>query len=193
MGMISVLLVAAFAEAQPKPAPVLPDTESAKRVAAWLAAFNTGDDAAMRKYLAENLAPEAIERRPVEERLGMFRDMRSAFGSVELRKVVKAEEGLVTVVFAISEGFVKLNFEFEPQRPHRLLRIFGEPAEDPDLPPPRSRGDLGWDGGAPGIGAVLRADLATGYTVIVLTNYDPDAVEAVAKTIRRILSGVMKS
>jgi hypothetical protein len=32
--------------------------------------------------------------------------------------------------------------------------------------------------------------LATGYTVIVLTNYDPDAVDAVAKTIRRILSGV---
>jgi CubicO group peptidase (beta-lactamase class C family) len=57
-------------------------------------------------------------------------------------------------------------------------------------PPPRSRGELGWNGGAPGIGAVLRADLATGYTVIVLTNYDPDAVDAVAKTIRRILSGV---
>jgi CubicO group peptidase (beta-lactamase class C family) len=59
-------------------------------------------------------------------------------------------------------------------------------------PPPRSEGDLGWIGGAPGIGAVLRANLATGYTVIVLGNYDPEETEAMAKTIRRILSGVVE-
>jgi hypothetical protein len=51
---------------------------------------------------------------------------------------------------------------------------------------------LGWAGGAPGIGAVLRANLATGYTVIVLGNYDPDAVEIITKKIRRILSGVIE-
>jgi len=135
-GIMLVLLVPAFATAQPKPAPVLPDTETGKRVAGWITAFNTGDDDAMRHYLSKNMAPEAISRRPIEERLGMFRDMREAFGTVELRKVVQAAEGLVTVVFAIREGFVELNFEFEPQPPHRLLRIFGEPTDDPDLPPP---------------------------------------------------------
>jgi len=59
-------------------------------------------------------------------------------------------------------------------------------------PPPRDRGDLGWSGGAPGINSVFRADLATGYTIIVLGNYDPPAAGDVAKTIRRILSGVTK-
>jgi hypothetical protein len=39
---------------------------------------------------------------------------------------------------------------------------------------------------------VLEADLATGYTVVVLGNYDPPAAGTVAKTIRRILSGVTK-
>jgi CubicO group peptidase (beta-lactamase class C family) len=135
-GMMFALLLPAFATAQPRPAPTLPDTEAGKRVAGWIAAFNTGDDAAMRQYLSENLAPEAIARRPIEERLGMNRDMREAFGTVELRKVVQARESLVAVVFAIREGFVELSFEFEPQPPHRLMRIFGQPTEDPDLPPP---------------------------------------------------------
>jgi CubicO group peptidase (beta-lactamase class C family) len=134
--MIFALLVPASAVGQPKPAPALPDTEAGKRVTAWIGAFNTGDDGAMRKYLSENMAPEAIERRPVDERLGMFRDMRDAFGTVELRKLVQAAESLVTVVFATRDGFVKLSFEFEPRLPHRLVRIFGEPTEDPDLPPP---------------------------------------------------------
>ena len=135
-GMMLVLLAATFVNAQPKPAPTLPDTEAGKKVAGWIAAFNTGDDKAMRQYFSDNMAPEALARRPIEERLGMNRDMRAAFGTVELRKVVQAGESLVTVVFAIREGFVKLSFELEPQAPHRLLRIFGEPTDDPDLPPP---------------------------------------------------------
>jgi CubicO group peptidase (beta-lactamase class C family) len=137
VGIVFLLMVPALITAQPTPVPVLPDTEAGKRVAMWIAAFNTGSDVAMREYLADNLTPEAIQRQSVEERLGMFRDMRDAFGTAELRKVVKAEEGLVTVVFAIREGFVELSFEFEAQPPHRLLRIFGEPTDDPDQPPPQ--------------------------------------------------------
>lgn len=114
----------------------LPSTTSGTRVADWLVAFNSGDDARLRRYLAENVAPAALRRRPIEERLGMARDMRAAFGTVELRKVVKAEAGSVTVVFATRDGFVQLSFECEPRPPHRLLRIYGEPTEDPDLPPP---------------------------------------------------------
>jgi CubicO group peptidase (beta-lactamase class C family) len=59
-------------------------------------------------------------------------------------------------------------------------------------PPPRAKGDLGWAGGAPGINSVLQVDLATGYAIIVLGNYDPPAAGTVSKTIRRILSGVAK-
>lgn len=59
-------------------------------------------------------------------------------------------------------------------------------------PPPRSQGDLGWNGGAPGINSVFDTDLATGYTVIVLGNYDPPAAEEVARAIRRILSGIVR-
>ena len=136
IGPVLVLLVGSSAFAQPKAAPVLPDTDAGKGVAGWIAAFNSGDDAKMRQYLAENLTPEAIARRSIDERLGTNRDMRAAFGTVELRKVLEASENLVTVVYAVREGFVRLSFEFAPAPPHRLLRIFGEPTDDPDLPPP---------------------------------------------------------
>jgi len=38
----------------------------------------------------------------------------------------------------------------------------------------------------------VEVDLATGYTVIVAGNYDPPAAGTVARTIRRILSGVVR-
>jgi len=132
----SVLLVAASTLAQSKPAPALPDTVSGKRVAGWLAAFNSDDGAQMRQYLTDNLAPEAIARRPIEERLGTIRDMRADLGTLVLRKVAQAGEGRVVVVVRGRDEYVELTFELEPQPPHRLLWVRVEQTEDPDLPPP---------------------------------------------------------
>jgi len=128
------LLVAASALAQPKPA--LPDTAAGKRVAGWLAAVNSGDDAKMRQYFTDNLAPEAIEQRSIEDRLATVRAMRTDLGTLELRKVVQAGEGRVVVVVRGRDEFVEFTFELESQPPHRLLRVRGEQTEDPDLPPP---------------------------------------------------------
>jgi len=49
MVAVGLVLVAASAFAQGKPTPVLPDTEADKRVAGWIASFNTGDDAKMQQ------------------------------------------------------------------------------------------------------------------------------------------------
>ncbi len=130
------LTVAASGLAQPKPAPALPDTAAGKRVAGWLAAFNSGDDAKMRQYFTDNLAPEAIARVPIEERLRSIRQMRADLGTLELRKVVQAGEGQVIVVVRGREEFMQLTFELEPQPPHRLLGARIVPADDPDQPPP---------------------------------------------------------
>lgn len=53
-------------------------------------------------------------------------------------------------------------------------------------------GGLGIAGGAPGINAVLEANEATGYTVIVMSNYDPPSAEKVAKQIRAWISQIKK-
>ena len=138
----SVLLVVASAFAQPKPAPALPNTSAGKRAAGWLAAFSSGDDARMRQYFSDNLAPEAIEQRSIEDRLATIRAMRTDLGTLELRKVVQAGESWVVVVVASRNEFVQLAFELEPQSPHRLLRVRVEPTEDPDLPPPPKVSEL---------------------------------------------------
>lgn len=130
------LLVSAPAFAQPRPLPTLPGTVAGTRVAGWLAAFNSGDEAQMRQYLADNLAPEAIARAPIEERLASMREMRTALGKLELRKVVQSVESRVVVVVASGDEFEQLDFEFEPQPPHRFLRMRGQSADNPDLPPP---------------------------------------------------------
>lgn len=53
---------------------------------------------------------------------------------------------------------------------------------------PITAGDLGIAGGAPGINAILEMDVASGYTLIVLSNYDPPSAEKVGRQIRAWLS-----
>ncbi|NPV83864.1 MAG: beta-lactamase family protein [Candidatus Aminicenantes bacterium] len=56
----------------------------------------------------------------------------------------------------------------------------------------RGRWSLGIAGGAPGINAALECEAQTGFTIIVLGNYDPPAATQVARMIRRYLGAVKK-
>ncbi|KAA0221364.1 class A beta-lactamase-related serine hydrolase [candidate division KSB1 bacterium] len=49
---------------------------------------------------------------------------------------------------------------------------------------PITEGNLGIAGGAPGINAILDMDVDSGYTLIVLSNYDPPSAEKVGRQIR---------
>ena len=51
---------------------------------------------------------------------------------------------------------------------------------------------LGIAGGSPGVNAALEVESETGYTVIVLSNYDPPSAEKVARQIRQWLAGIKK-
>ncbi|HVF88562.1 MAG TPA: serine hydrolase domain-containing protein [Blastocatellia bacterium] len=51
----------------------------------------------------------------------------------------------------------------------------------------RNRGALGIAGGSGGVNAALEMNLDSGYTVIVLSNYDPPSAERVARQIRNMM------
>jgi D-alanyl-D-alanine carboxypeptidase len=51
-------------------------------------------------------------------------------------------------------------------------------------------GGLGIAGGAPGINAVLEIGPADGYTLIVMSNYDPPSAEKVARQVRGWLNHI---
>jgi hypothetical protein len=46
------------------------------------------------------------------------------------------------------------------------------------------RGGFGFAGGAPGINATVEIDSDSGYTAIVMSNYDPPSAEKTARQIR---------
>ena len=52
------------------------------------------------------------------------------------------------------------------------------------------QGGLGIAGGAPGINAALEMDPRSGYTVIVLSNYDPPSAANVSQQIRQWIASV---
>ncbi len=49
------------------------------------------------------------------------------------------------------------------------------------------KGGFGFAGGAPGLNALLEIDSESGYTLIVLSNYDPPSAEELGRGIRRLL------
>jgi len=55
---------------------------------------------------------------------------------------------------------------------------------------PSGDGDLGIAGGAPGINALLEADTSSGYTVVVMSNYDPPTATSLGKQIRQWISRI---
>jgi hypothetical protein len=48
-------------------------------------------------------------------------------------------------------------------------------------------GGFGFAGGAPGLNALLEIDLDSGFTLVVLSNYDPPSAEDLGRRIRRLL------
>ncbi len=79
------------------------------------------------------------------------------------------------------------------------LRIpdFGQQQGAPGAPNVRSRAaspsgfrGLGIAGGAPGINAILMVNPTTGYTVIVMSNYDPPSAVSLGQQIRDLLTRV---
>lgn len=111
-------------EAAKAPVSALPDTSVGKRVAAYIAAFNSGQDQAMRAFFTENLAPAALERGSAEQRVARTRALQQDLRGLELRRVLDASESAVTVLLrSLAGDWVEFAFQFELASPHRLLGI----------------------------------------------------------------------
>src|SRR5262245_52344251 len=70
---------------------VLPDTPLGRRAAAYFEAFNSGKERAVRAFLEANVAPAALQERPIEQRLAIYRQMHEEHGTFTPLRLV--EEG----------------------------------------------------------------------------------------------------
>lgn len=143
MWLVVLSLTASF-KAQTGDSPALPDTIAGKRVAAYIKAFNSGDEQAIRQFFTENVSAAALEQRPVDVRVGIYKQMRGNLGALQLRRVTKASDSSITVHLQTTKGgLVEIGFEFEPQPPHRFLGLHVEDVESrQDVPEDKSPDSL---------------------------------------------------
>lgn len=102
-----------------------PDTPAGKIAAGYVTAFNSGDDAAYRKFEEANRAASSLKMRTMDERTEQYRSLRREWGKLEPKKVVSSGEHELSVVFraATSDEVMTFGFEFEKEAPGKLVAI----------------------------------------------------------------------
>jgi len=117
----------------------LPDTPAGRHAQAWLQAFNSGDEAAVRKMLLGHFAARALAASPVEARLERLRRTRTqARGGFTPARVVEADASFVRLVAKDGGGdWVQMDFLCEEQAPFGLVGIRLGEIGDPGAVGPR--------------------------------------------------------
>ncbi|MGD1049120.1 MAG: serine hydrolase domain-containing protein, partial [Candidatus Krumholzibacteriaceae bacterium] len=99
-----------------------PDTNAGRRAAAYFKAYNTMKDEDMQAYLEANLAPEAIAKRSVQDRIQALQRIRTDAGTVEPQKILDARDDAITLFVKGTTGkWFEWSFRFEKEAPGRLL------------------------------------------------------------------------
>jgi CubicO group peptidase (beta-lactamase class C family) len=118
---------------------VLPDTPQGRLVADYIKAFNSGDEKVMREFFANNVAASALEQRPIDARVEVYREMRGNMGTISVRRVASARDNEVVVLVQTKENeWRELTFILESTPPHKLMGIRVEDADPPSAAGPSS-------------------------------------------------------
>ena len=135
--MIAVLLALVLTVPQGA-APTLPDTPQGKRVAAYLQAFNSGDEKTYFAMQEAQMLPDVVKRRSPEERAQMFKRLRGDFGTMKVVKVLKASATEIQVLIPNKEGIeATFSFSFAADAPFLISGLSVEidrgPGNEPQL------------------------------------------------------------
>ena len=119
----------------------LPETPEGRLVAAFFAALNNGDAAALERFVAERWSPNAPRKLAPAERAAALRGWREELGRLALKWVEKASPAELQVIAAGGgDRHFRMTFLIEPGAVARLLgikvdAIETEEAAAPPLPP----------------------------------------------------------
>jgi hypothetical protein len=109
---------------QTPPAAQLPDTPQGRRVAAFVAAFNSGDEETFVKFHDEHLVPSLLGKITPERRREMFKRMQGDFGKMVVERVVSASARQIAVRLATQgDAEATLTFDFEEAAPFKISSI----------------------------------------------------------------------
>lgn len=101
--------------------PRVPDTPVGRVVQAYLAAYATGDTAAMRRFFTEHAAGPGAP--PMATRLERYLQMRGNLGNLTVRGAQATPEGFIVAATSSNGEEVQLTFVLDTQPPHTLRGI----------------------------------------------------------------------
>ena len=108
----------------------LPDNPRGKIVLAYIEAFNSGKDDKMKEFFSANLSEESISRRPLVERLEVYRQMFNNLGAIEMKEVLAVASNGISILTKRSKGeWQRYDFEFTSQPPYKLNGVANQTAE----------------------------------------------------------------
>jgi len=126
--------------ADPGAPAALPETPLGRIAAAYFDAFDSGDEVRVRRFFEESLSPETLSRRPVSERLDVYRRMKSREGRLRVDRVLEASAERL-VVLARNEASEGRRFEFvaDPKAPGKIAGIGVEEVDPTEAEEPPAR------------------------------------------------------
>lgn len=138
ISLIAILVFACIACAGDETAVRFPETNAGKRAESYFSAFNSNNENDMRTYLEQNIAPHTLKERPIEERMAVYRQLKSDLAMLEPVKILKeSTDAIKLVARSAKESWLELVFEFEKSAPYKLLGIrIMRLDEPPDLDAP---------------------------------------------------------
>jgi D-alanyl-D-alanine carboxypeptidase len=100
-----------------------PKNEAGGHAASWFEAYNAGEPA-MKKYIQAHVAPAALEKRSLEDRMEIYRDMREERGKISALEVQEFTESSVKVIVRGERGGrFAITFLCDEDAPHKLMAI----------------------------------------------------------------------
>jgi CubicO group peptidase (beta-lactamase class C family) len=122
--LIAILVFAGLACAGDEAKVRFPETMAGKRAESYFSAFNSNSENEMRTYLEQNIAPSSLKERPIEERMAVYRQIKSDQETLEPVKILKqSTDAIKLVARSAKETWLELTFEFEKSAPYKLLGI----------------------------------------------------------------------
>ena len=108
----------------PRDAPArLPDTPQGKHVQAYIDAFNSGDEAKFLKVQEELMSPEALARRPADQRAQMYARMRGDFKAMKIVRAAATAEQIRAIIPDNDGNEAIFSFDFEAKAPYKIKSI----------------------------------------------------------------------
>jgi CubicO group peptidase (beta-lactamase class C family) len=124
LGVLTALAILALAAPARASESKLPSTEIGGRIQAFLEVVKSRDEAGARRFITENYTPEALKRRPMEDRLQAYRELFEDLAGAELRSAASGAPGHTEVVVATAAGpWFRLGFDHEAESPQKIFGI----------------------------------------------------------------------